>query len=103
MKEDGESNSKDTFSFGDKIPFKSPWESDKPKSPLKPDDPIFSNLSIIRNEEYLLRNEIVFDLDAIEDKNRLKASKVNRTEDYFDNWKPSYIIILLLQLIILFG
>ena len=56
-----------------------------PKSPLRSDDPIFSNLSIIKNEEYLLRNELVFDLDAIEDKNKLAANK-NKTG------KPEYDI-----------
>ena len=77
-------NNEDIVSFGDNIPFKSSWESDKPKRPLKPDDPIFSNLSIIKNEEYLLRNELVFDLDALEDKSRIKANKTNKAEKVYD-------------------
>ena len=41
--------------FGEKIPFKSFLESDAPKPPLRPDDPMFSNLSVIKNDEYLLK------------------------------------------------
>ena len=37
--------------FGDKITVNLPWENDSPKGPLKPDDPRFSNLCEIRNEE----------------------------------------------------
>ena len=58
-----------------------------PRSPLRSDDPIFSNLSVIKNEEYLLRNELVFDPDAIEDKSKLRNNKNNKGKpDYDIQW-----------------
>ena len=56
--------------FGDKIPFKCSWDNNASKTPLKPDDPRFSNLCEIRNEEYLLKNELVFDLETLERKKK---------------------------------
>ena len=67
--------------FGDKITVKLPWENDSPKGPLKPDDPRFSNLCEIRNEEFLLKNELVFDLEAVDKK------KNSRTNDASHNVK----------------
>ena len=72
--------------FGDKIPFKCAWEDGRnvPKTPLKPDDPRFKNLTEIRNEEYLLKNELVFDLETIERKNKPILDVLNDNSIVYD-------------------
>ena len=78
--------------FGDKIPFKCSWENGEENSPLGPDDPRFINLCEIQNEEYLLRNELVFDLDAIERKNKLKSYKSHENVIVYDvQWLESQL------------
>ena len=63
--------------FGDKITVNLPWENDSPKGPLKPDDPRFSNLCEIRNEEFLLKNELVFDLEAVDKKKNSMSNDIS--------------------------
>ena len=70
--------------FGNKITVNLPWENDSPKGPLKPDDPRFSNLCEIRNEEFLLKNELVFDLEAVDKKKNFRTNDASHNVKKYD-------------------